>query len=286
MLRAALRVPTVAWPTLALLAGSLALWMLVLWGHAAGLIGWLAGCVLCTLAFHGLFTVMHDASHQALSRYRWVNEVVGRLCGSAFLRAFVGFRFIHQQHHKHTNDDAHDPDTWSGKGPAWLLPLRWATQDVIYRRYYKEHWHTRPLSERAELIALSVLEYGALIGLIASGLGMQALVFWVLPAKLTLTLLAFTFDYLPHRPHRVSAAEDRYRTTSVRPGIGWALVTFHQNLHGVHHLYPAAPFYRYGRIWRLRGEHLMARGMPVRGVAAAEGMDALKGAQLSPMSIS
>ena len=31
---------------------------------------------------------------------------------------------------------------------------------------------------------------------------MQVLVLWVLPAKLTLTLLAFTFDYLPHRPHQ------------------------------------------------------------------------------------
>ena len=56
----------------------------------------------------------------------------------------------------------------------------------------------------------------------------------------------------------------RYKTTSVAPGALAAVLTCYQNLHGVHHLYPAAPFYRYGRIWRSQGERLRARGMRVR----------------------
>ena len=155
-----------------------------------------------------------------------------------------------------SNDPERDPDTWSGQGPAWLLPLRWATQDLVYSRFYRARWASRPISERIELVVLSALEYGALITLVYLGLGLEVLALWVLPAKLTLTLLAFTFDYLPHRPHEVSAAEDRYRTTSVHPGLLGAILTFNQSLHGVHHLYPSAPFYRYGRIWRVKGREL------------------------------
>ena len=285
-LRDALRVPQVAWPTVGLFVGALGLWAFAIWCAATGSLSLVGACLLSTLAFHALFTVMHDASHHAISRHRWVNEVLGRLCGSAFLRAFVGFRFIHQQHHKHTNDPERDPDTWSGQGPAWLLPLRWATQDLVYSRFYRARWASRPISERIELVVLSALEYGALITLVYLGFGLEVLALWVLPAKLTLTLLAFTFDYLPHRPHEVSASEDRYRTTSVRLGLLGALVTFNQSLHGVHHLYPSAPFYRYGRIWRVKGRELIARGMPVRGADLGGATDALDGAQLAPASLS
>ena len=263
-LKAQLKVPQVAWPTLGLFAGSLTVWAVAVWAVFVGALEMAWGTLAATVAMHGLFTVMHDASHYSLSRHRWVNEVVGSLCGSAFLRAFVGFRYIHLQHHKHTNDPARDPDTWSGTGPTWQLPFRWATQDVIYRRFYKRHWACRPRAERLELVAISVVEYGAILACLGAGLGWEVLWLWVAPAKLTLTALAYTFDYLPHRPHTVTAAEDRYKTTSVAPGALFALLTCYQNLHGVHHLYPAAPFYRYGRIWRANGARLKARGVQVR----------------------
>ena len=264
LLKAQLKVPTVAWPTLLLFTGSIALWSAAVWAVTVGALAMAWGTLGATVALHGLFTVMHDASHYSISRYRWLNEVVGRICGTAFLRAFVGFRFVHLAHHKHTNDPVRDPDTWSGKGPTWQLPFRWATQDVVYRRFYHRHWRTRPKAERLEVVAISVVEFGAIAACLWAGFGWEILCLWVLPAKLTLTALAYTFDYLPHRPHVVTASEDRFKTTSVMPGALWALVTCYQNLHGIHHLYPATPFYRYGQVWRSQRTRLEARGLRVR----------------------
>ncbi len=262
-LRHALRPPTVAWPTLALFCGALVLWAFALLLPGQGLGSTLWKMTLIVIALQALFTVMHDAAHKAISRSSWLNEALGRVCGTLFLRAFVGFRFAHQRHHKHTNDPAEDPDVWSGQGPRWLLPWRWLTQDSVYRKLYRAHWAERPLSERREVVLTTTLECLLIIGLVAAGYGKEVLLFWVIPAKLSLALLAFVIDYLPHRPHRVAAKQSRFKTTRVRPSWFLALVTFHQNLHGVHHVYPSAPFYRYGTIWRLQRKTLVSRGMQV-----------------------
>ena len=260
-----LRAPSVAWPTLALLVGAVALWIFALSIPTAGLLSVALKMGIIIVACQGIFTVMHDAAHKALSRHGWVNAAAGRLCGSLFLRAFPGFRFAHLKHHKHTNHPDHDPDYWSGQGPWWQLPWKWLTQDNVYRRLYRANWHKRPLSERREVVLTTTLECLFIAALVASGYGFELLFFWLVPAKLSLAMLAFTIDYLPHRPHQVRAGDNRFQTTNVRPSPFLALLTLYQNLHGVHHVYPSAPFYRYGAVWKLKGKELETRGMLVKG---------------------
>ena len=74
----------------------------------------------------------------------------------------------------------------------------------------------------------------------------------VLPSRLAIATLAFAFDWLPHRPHVVTAREDRMRATLIIEGRLWCWLTFGQSLHLVHHLYPGVPFYRYATVWRER----------------------------------
>ena len=40
----------------------------------------------------------------------------------------------------------------------------------------------------------------------------------------------------------------------------------YQNLHLIHHLYPAVPFYRYGQIWRAQRQALLDKGVQVRSL--------------------
>jgi len=68
-----------------------------------------------------------------------------------------------------------------------------------------------------------------------------------------MTGIDFTFNWLPHQQHKVSEAEKFYMATTVRTGWYWLMTPLraYQNFHLVHHIYPRAPFYRTGRIWRI-----------------------------------
>ncbi len=53
-----------------------------------------------------MFTVLHDASHHAVSRMGWLNSLLGR-ASIPFLVPYAGFslfRYIHIEHHRTTNE--------------------------------------------------------------------------------------------------------------------------------------------------------------------------------------
>ncbi|MEZ4438177.1 MAG: fatty acid desaturase [Polyangiaceae bacterium] len=254
----------IAWPTLALAIGVLAVWS---GSTAAALVGvlplWAAGLINTLAAFAG-FTAMHDASHRSVARARWLNELVGRASGLPLMAPFPAFRYLHLEHHKHTNDPLRDPDHYSGRGPKLLLPLRWLTQDLHYYRLYFAAWSRRPVAERWETaISLAVL-YGVAIALIVSGAWSAVLVLWLIPARVATALLALSFDYLPHRPHVITSREDRYRATHILADAWLTPLFLYQNYHLIHHLYPGVPFFRYARIFRAEEATLRAKGARVQ----------------------
>lgn len=242
-----LTAPRVAWPTLVTLAGALVIWIagLAMIGTSTAL-----GILLATLGAYLAFTPMHEAAHRSLARARWVNEVAGRLATVPLLGPFTAIRFIHLEHHKHTNHPDDDPDHWSGRGPRLLLPLRWLSQDLHYYAVYHRQRAKRPRREQLETTATLAGFIVAMIALAATGHGMLVLLGLLVPARLAIGVLAFAFDYLPHRPHRVTAKQDRFAATSAFPGRVRFVASLGQSLHRVHHHYPGVPFYRYGAVWR------------------------------------
>jgi fatty acid desaturase len=91
----------------------------------------------------------------------------------------------------------------------------------------------------------------------------------LLPGRLAVALLAFFFDYLPHRPHAVSRATNEYVATGVATLYGdWAapltLPLLYQNYHIIHHLAPYVPFYFYSRLWYAYKDELTEKGTSVK----------------------
>ncbi len=170
------------------------------------------------------------------------------------------FRYIHMQHHLHTNeDDGSDPDNYTNEGPAWSTPLRWATVDLAYVPFYVGHIRRRPRREIAEYAITETLLIGAIVVLAINGHLGDVLLYYVLPTRLCVLFLGYAFDWLPH--HGLDdMVTDRYRATRVR--IGWErLLTpllLYQNYHLVHHLHPRIPFYRYITAWRRNEEAYLA----------------------------
>lgn len=255
-----LKAPAVAWPTFLLAGGALGAWALMATLYLTGVLPWWVSLPLASIAAFACFTPMHDASHKSITRLSWPNELIGRLCGLALTAPFPAFRFLHLQHHRHTNDDHEDPDMWSGRGPWFILPLRWLTQDLHYYTFYFARWADRPVAERRETAA-TLLAYVVLVAaLVWAGLGLEVLLVWLLPARFGIAFLAYAFDYLPHKPHHVHGKEDRFKATVVRPSPWLTPVLLYQNFHLIHHLYPGVPFYRYAAVWRDRKDKIVAKG--------------------------
>ena len=250
--------PQVAWPTVVLLVIAFAIFGLSTFAYVQGalLLPW--AILLNTIAAYISFTPAHDASHNAVSTNRSLNEWVGRIATvlQSPVPFFRTFRYIHMQHHRFTNDESKDPDVYVSTGPRWLLPFKWATLDLNYFFYYFKSsvLMERPESERRELY-LAFL-FGAVVITVVTSAGWldYYLLLFLVPTRITVILLALTFDFLPHYPHQAHAKGEPFRCTSNRVGMEWLLtpVLLYQNYHLVHHLYPTVPFYRYLKVWKAR----------------------------------
>lgn len=256
-----IRAPSVAWPTLLLTGMILFAWTWIGWrAFFDGLSLWIAFVCNTTLAYMA-FTPQHEAVHGSVSKkYAALNGVVGRLSGVPLLSPFHAFKRLHLTHHKHTNDPETDPDFWSGKGPWFILPLRWLTQDFYYWYISITSIKETSKTRKTEVIGTLVVFYGT-AGWMALNGHLEAVIWaWIVPSRVASALLAFMFDYLPHRPHRIAAKTNPFKATRNIQAPGVTMIFLAQNYHLVHHVFPTAPFYRYARIWRRHQRWFTERG--------------------------
>src|SRR5262245_26190977 len=90
--------------TFALIAAVAAL-AVAFWSWWAALLG----IVLMAPLAHALFILAHDAAHYRLYETRWLNDLVGRVCGTLAGLSMCTYRVIHRLHHNHLYGPE-DPD--------------------------------------------------------------------------------------------------------------------------------------------------------------------------------
>jgi ring-1,2-phenylacetyl-CoA epoxidase subunit PaaE len=257
-------IPAIARPTLALFLVSLAVEAGSTALGATGTWPWPISTAINAVCAFLLFTVSHDAAHNAISTSERATLWLGRIATAAFAphAGFRTWRFIHMQHHRFTNEaDGRDPDHYTHAGPKWLLPLKWLTVDLYYMVFYLPQLGRRPRAERRELFTTWLVVGGACAALIATGHLGALVVYYLLPIRLAVLFLAWSFDYLPHSglEHHTNAT-DRFKATRNRIGGERILspLLLNQNYHLVHHLHPVIPFYRYVKVWRKREDEYLA----------------------------
>ncbi|QUR69115.1 fatty acid desaturase [Mycobacterium spongiae] len=263
-------VPKLALPTVGIFLAALTAFVVSTVGYINGWVPIWATIPVNAAVTFVMFTVVHDASHYSISATRWVNGLLGRL---AFLFvgpvvAFPAFGYIHIQHHRHSNDDDEDPDTFASHGSLWVLPLRWSMVEYFYLRYYLPRARSRPVAEVAEtLVMLTLSLTGLTIAIVTGNLWTLAVVF-LIPQRIGLAVLAWWFDWLPHHGLEDTQRSNRYRATRNRVGAEWLFtpVLLSQNYHLVHHLHPSVPFYRYLRTWRRNEEAYLERDAAISTV--------------------
>lgn len=254
-------IPRFAWPTLALAVGALIVFVLVAVGVIGGHLPSWAAILINTAVTYVMYSVAHEALHRSVSSARWVNAVLGRLTWIFVVPAFSlpAFSYVHIQHHRHTNDVDEDPDMFATHGPLWQLPFRWAAMDICYATWYtrrlprrfRQSWR-RPAAELAETAVVFSLTVAGLGAAIFTGHFWTFAVLIVIPQRIGIVILAWSFDWLPHHDLDETQHGNRYRATRIRVGMEWLLapLMLSQNYHLIHHLHPWLPFYRYLQAWR------------------------------------
>ncbi|MFS3128213.1 fatty acid desaturase [Nocardioides sp. Bht2] len=261
-------VPALAWPTVLLWVGTLALFAV----EMGGLLVWdwsrWATVPMGAAVTFLMFSVVHEATHHAVSTSTRTNDLFGYL-SVPFVVPWATFglvKYIHIEHHRNTNEPkAIDPDMWCDEGPAWQLPLRWATIDLWYIVFYLRKLSERPKREVVLTFTVFTVAVSALAGLVIGGYGEFVLWGVLVPQRFGILILGWWFDYLPHHGLTVTQREDKYRATRVRVGGEKVLTPLfvYQNYHLVHHLHPSVPFYRYVRAWRRNEQAYLDRNAAI-----------------------
>jgi len=225
---------------------------------------WLAS-LLNIVCFVAAYTGVHEAIHQNFhgknSRYRILNDIFGIVLMFPFFHSFTMHKYVHLQHHAHTNDLEKDPDAWMAVNGFFPILVHASTL-VFYYFIYTVRMKLRepnpgPFLRRAALETLAPVVI-ALI-LTAMGYGLIILVVWVAPALITVAILGVFLDWLVHHPHQGNTRFSTTRIFAAPPGLlgkllNWAY--FFQNYHLIHHLFPRAPFYHYEQIFQ-HGEEIL-----------------------------
>lgn len=270
--------PSVAWPTLLMLAliVPLHLAMLVIGLSGAVPAWWLTIALGVSAYLH--YTPAHEAIHRNIVRSRRfdpVNRLIGWWAGLLLGMTWPLLLRTHHAHHAHTNGDR-DPDAFV-RGTLWrlfplaalsvvtnLVPLPFWR--LIYGREtpnlgYLDAWKVMRAHEwRTHQIAHGLMCI-AVWAAVALGHGGMVFALYVVPAAIGRLLMGIFLSWLPHWPF---AAGDRYRATGLRRGRLLAIASVGHSLHLVHHLWPRVPFYRYGRLYRALAPALHDRGVRVR----------------------
>lgn len=221
-----------------------------------------AGGLISLAAFNLSFTIWHECVHNTTSTSRAVCGAVGT--ATSFFMFFPGYftlRREHLMHHKYQGDPERDPVWPRVQCPPWRFPLRllrvvlWDPQPPNPER--RLSWGER-IADGVTLAAFLAAAGGA----VAAGLWRELLAVWIVPRLLIAPIHAFYVCYLPH----AAGGPLFYRTFRIvlRNPFTRYLTVYH-SYHGLHHLWPNIPWYRYRRVFAERRAELEAQGVEILG---------------------
>ncbi len=251
--------PKLAWPTLAILVAALAGVALTWFMVPMGIWPLWLGMLVNSIAGYALFTPAHEAIHRAAARKSEHNDFI--LAAATFVAVPFGkgklFRLLHMRHHRFANDPENDPDHWMSSS-LWTMPL-WGLWPYFYLYKFLRNPALLPNVKVSEIVR-EIVVAGVIFGILIVLMPWYMLTLWLIPTYFAFFLMCLVFMVLPHYPHTGRQDEDPNSTALMRMGQEWWLtpVLMYQNYHLVHHLYPTAPFYRYGKIWKAREAHHLA----------------------------
>ncbi len=267
--------PRLEWPTLVLAVIIYGGWLLLTWAWAH--VPLLALCALGGWLVAWQSSLQHEVMHGHPTRSRQINDAVGWPPLSLWL-PYTIYKSAHLRHHKDENltDPIEDPES------VYLRPTDWDRLHPLIRAVLTFNMTLIGRLTIGPLIMIGGFlwaELGAVWRGEGSGrrsarriwarhaVGVAAVLIWVVGVcDMPMWLYLFAFVYVGAALTRLrSFAEHRFaerheeRTAIVEKGGLLGLLYLNNNLHVLHHLRPAVPWYRLPAQYRAERVALLER---------------------------
>ena len=253
---------------LALVFGSWGVFVLSSWLYLAGMMPLVAMLVINSITVYTAFTPYHDATHRSVSRNRLLNDLLGSISGFLLVPGVTAriYRYLHLEHHRFVGDRTKDPDDPLVSSHPLLWPFLMVAPDILWAVWYFNHRNSRPFSERLEAAVAYTSYYGFQIAFLLSPYAVPFILVWLIPQRVGITLITYFFAHIQH-PEGVAREEAPLQATVTIPTSRFGrLLMLGQSDHGLHHLLPSIPHYRYHDAWQLARTLFDTSVIPTRGV--------------------
>jgi fatty acid desaturase len=215
---------------------------------------WGVALLVYAVALMFLFCLEHEAIHGTAFRSSRLNLTVAEVAGLPLLLPPRYFRYFHFAHHRHTQDQARDPELASPKPqncadyliylsglPYWTA----AVKGLVRHALGKTREDFIPPSGRAKVIAEARVYIALYVTLAGASLWFNwtwALELWVLPGLLGQPFLrAYVLAEHAACP-LVSDMLANSRTTYTNAAVRF--LAWNMPYHAAHHAVPTVPFHR------------------------------------------
>ena len=174
-----------------------------------------------------LTSLVHEATHHQLSRWAWLNDLLGNLAGSLLATPLSAYRAVHMKHHQATN---REDDPFNAFNSRWMILVGAPMAVAVAHGYAWRHLRGRALGRY----------WLEMIGMFAV---MAAIVVLPRPVREWSLLGPFIVAVVLQNIHIVTGHLDlpagKYRDTWQLVLPRWLSVwLIHHDHHLEHHLYP------------------------------------------------
>jgi len=242
-------------------ARHLALWLAVLVATGSLVaLAWNSWLIWPAMFLHGIvvvhhFSLQHECVHYTVFRTRWINDLVGHLCGLVIILPHRFFRYEHCDHHTHTQIEGNDPERiamprslggylwylsafpyWRNKVTELARHARGGLSDAE-RRFIPKEEHAAIRRDARVMVSI----YATLLAGMAISGWWAPVWFWLIPLLLGEPVMRF-IRMTEHvgRPE-VAQMSENTRTNLVSAPLrflGWNM-----NYHAEHHYVASVPFH-------------------------------------------
>jgi len=214
------------------------------------------------------FSLQHECVHYTVFRTRWLNDVVGNICGFIIMLPNRHFSYEHCDHHTYTQLAADDPELvpmpenlfqyflYLTAIPYWKTKFTELLRHVTGQLSVEEKRFV-PRSEHKTVIwearIMAGLYLAILFGMAISG--WWALIWlWFIPLILGEPVMRF-IRMTEHvgRPQVVQMSENT-RTSYV--SLPWRFLCWNMNYHAEHHYVASIPFHALPRLHEKLKDHI------------------------------